>query len=64
MITYCKIFKSSAKGKVSFLITQKLLTSLYEKSQRAKKKGMLVLSIPAGNGVKYILECTLTKEKA
>jgi hypothetical protein len=64
MQNYCKIFKSSAKGKVSFLVTQQLLNSAYEKARTAKKKGMLVLSIPAEEGYKYVLECVITKERA
>ena len=64
MQNYCKIFKSSTDGKVSFLITQKLLDSAYEKARTAKKKGMVVISIPAEEGYKYVLECVLTKEKS
>lgn len=63
MQNYCKIFKSSSKGKVSFLVTQQLLNSAYEKARTAKKKGMLILSIPAEEGYKYVLECVITKEK-
>jgi len=63
MQNYCKIFKSSTDGKVSFLITQKLLDSAYEKARTAKKKGMVVISIPAEEGYKYVLECMITKEK-
>jgi hypothetical protein len=63
MQNYCKIFKSSSKGKVSFLVTQQLLNSAYEKARTAKKKGMLVLSIPAEEGYKYVLECVITKER-
>ena len=64
MQNYCKIFKSSTDGKVSFLITQKLLDSAYEKARTAKKKGMVVISIQAEEGFKYVLECVLTKEKS
>lgn len=63
MQKYCKIFKSSGKGKVSFLVTQQLLSSAYEKARTAKKKGMLVISVPAEEGYKYVLECVITKEK-
>lgn len=63
MTTYCKIFKSAKDGNVSFLVTQKLLISAYEKAQRAKKKGMLVLTIPADSDNNFILECTITKDK-
>jgi hypothetical protein len=63
MQNYCKIFKSSSKGKVSFFVTQQLLNSAYEKARTAKKKGMLVISIPAEEGYKFVLECILTKEK-
>lgn len=63
MQTYCKIFKSAKDGNVSFLVTQKLLNSAYEKARRAKKKGMLVIAIPADEGNKFVLECIITKEK-
>lgn len=63
MKSYCKIFKSAKEGNTSFQVTKKLLNSTYEKSKRAKKKGMLVISIPAEEGYKYVLECILTKEK-
>ncbi|MHA2012731.1 MAG: hypothetical protein ACTSWG_10230, partial [Candidatus Helarchaeota archaeon] len=60
---YCKIFKNAKEGNVSFQVTQKLLKSAYEKARKAKKKGMLVISIPAEEGYKFKLECILTKEK-
>jgi hypothetical protein len=63
MTTYCKIFKSAKEGNCSFQITQKLLNSVYEKSRKAKKKGMLVVTIPAEEGNKFVLECLITKEK-
>lgn len=63
MQTYCKIFKSAKEGNKSFQVTQKLLNSAYEKARIAKKKGMLVISIPAEEGYKYVLECIITKEK-
>jgi hypothetical protein len=63
MANYCKTFKSAKEGKVSFLVTQKLLTSAYEKARTAKKKGMIVISIPAEDGSKYIINCEITKEK-
>lgn len=63
MRNYCKIFKSAKKGNVSFLVTQKLLNSAYEKARKAKKKAMIVLSIPAEVGYKYVVEGIITKEK-
>lgn len=64
MTTYCKIFKSAKEGNTSFQVTQKLLNSAYEKARRAKKKGLLVIAIPADEGNKFVLECLITKEKA
>lgn len=63
MKTYCKIFKSAKKGNKSFQVTQKLLISAYEKARKAKKKGMVVISIPAEDGHKFVLQCVLTKER-
>jgi len=63
MKTYCKIFKSSKKGNKSFLLTQKLLNSAYDKARTAKKKAMVVISIPAEVGYKYVVEGIITKEK-
>jgi len=63
MKTYCKIFKSAKEGNKSFLVTQKLLKSAYDKARSAKKKGMIVLSIPAEEGYKYVVEGIITKEK-
>jgi len=63
MTNYCKIFKSANGDKVSFQVTQKLLNSSYEKARKAKKKGMIVISIPCDGKHNYVLECILTKEK-
>ena len=62
MQNYCKIFKSATGDKVSFQVTQKLLNSAYDKARKAKKKGMIVISIPCDAKHNYVLECTLTKE--
>ena len=62
-MSHCKVFKSAKEGNQSFLVTKKLLDSLYEKARKAKKKGALILSIPAEEGFKYSLTCILTKEK-
>ena len=61
-MAYCKTFKSAKEGNKSFQVTQKLLNSAYEKARRAKRKGMIVISIPADSKHNYILECTITKE--
>jgi len=60
-MTYCKVFKNSEKW--SFNITQQLLKSVYTKARTAKKKGMVVITIPTTNGEVYTLECVLTKDK-
>jgi len=62
MANYCKTFKSSKEGNTSFQVTQKLLNSAYDKARSAKKKGMIVISIPADDKHNYVLECILTKE--
>lgn len=63
MQNYCKIFKSAKVNKVSFQVTQKLLNSAYDKARKAKKKGMIVIYIPADDKHNFVLECILTKEK-
>ena len=57
---YCKVFKNAEK--FSFNITQGLLESVHKKATKAKKKGMIVISIPTVKGDLYVLECVLTKE--
>ena len=61
-MSYCKVFKNSKKW--SFNLTQPLLKSVYDKARTAKKKGMLVITIPTTHGDQYVLECVITKEKA
>ena len=62
MQNYCKTFKSAKEGNKSFQVTQKLLNSAYDKARKAKKKGMIVINIPADEKHNYVLECVLTKE--
>ena len=62
MTNYCKTFKSAKEGNVSFQVTQKLLKSAYSKARKAKKKGMIVITIPCDEKFNYKLICTLTKE--
>ena len=62
MQKYCKTFKSPKEGNTSFQVTQKLLNSAYAKARKAKKKGMIVIAIPADDKHNYVLECVLTKE--
>ena len=59
-MTYCKVFKNAEKS--SFNITQALLNSVYAMARKAKKKGMIVITIPTVKGDVYVLECVLTKE--
>jgi len=63
-MSYCKTFKTAKEGQSSFRVTQKLLNSAYEKARKAKRKGMLVLTIPADSDNNFILECIITKEKS
>jgi len=63
MQNYCKTFKSAKEGTTSFRVTQKLINSAYEKARMAKRKGQLILNIPADDKHDYILKCTITKEK-
>jgi len=62
-MSYCKTFKSAKEGNTSFQVTQKLLKSAYEKARKAKRKGMIVITIPADEKYNYTLECVVTKEK-
>jgi len=63
MVNYCKTFKSAKEGNTSFQVTQKLLNSAYGKARSAKKKAMIVISIPAEEGYKFVVEGIITKEK-
>jgi len=57
------VHKSAKKGSKSFRITQQLLQSIYNKAQKINKLAEIVLSVPANKTEKYILHCSVTKEK-
>ena len=60
---HATVYKSPKKGQKSFRITQNLLTSLWNKANKIKNKGVLILTIPANKKENYVLKCYLVKEK-
>lgn len=60
---YCKIFKTAKEKQSSFRITKQLLETSYEKARKARKKGMLILTIPIDTKHQFKIEGIITKEK-
>ena len=61
--TGCIVHKSPLKNQKSIRITKLLLDSLYNKAKRLKKKITLVLNIPINNEEKYVVVCSIKKER-
>ena len=60
---YFTVFKSVKKGQQSFRLTSQLLRGIYKKASSIKKKGLIILTLPANAKYNFRVECMVKKEK-
>jgi len=56
------VYKSPKKGQTSIRLSQQLIQSIWNRTQKLKSLPVLIVNIPANVEENYVITCHITKE--